>query len=380
MGVRIATHPSLQRKGYGTEAVRQLTSWLEHRKYDSSVKGASNDSSMPTSMKDGGSTGEVSLLEEELAPKKVPPLLTSVSEIPPPYELDWIGVLLGLTDILHDFFQKCGFKILYLKQYPSEDSGDHASILIHHLTPLEGQPRAKLILSHFAADFRIRFLRMLQGPFCQISTQLVMSIADPKAVLKDADEVNDTEVESQAPLTASSLLQFLSRDDMHRLELYSKSITEYDAVLDRVPTLALLFFGKRMPNVELTAMQCRVLIGLGCQRRTVDELAADFKTPKVQVIALLNKGLTRLTEHCMSLLEHQAGEELEKEIGSSALRPLESGALMPGGEFVKSSLKKEQKMTGAKIAVKLQRANENLLSLTDEHVVDAAEEDVRAQL
>jgi len=373
----------LHRKGYASEAVKQLVAWFEQR----SMGEESFGDAPKTKRSKASKGGDGGLLSEELAPREAPPLLESVAEAPPPYTLDYIGTSFGMTLDLYEFWHKAGFKPVYMRQTPHESTGEHSCILLRHLVPLERPPSAKAIVNHFNADFRQRFLRLLQGPFQHHPTRLALSILDPpteasssmaSAAGDEADNSLDVP-ESQSPLTAASLLQFLSRDDAHRLEQYGRNLVDYALVLDIVPALATLFLGRRLPGLHLSQAQCAMMVAVGCQHRTFDQVAADLKAPASQLLALFNKAMHKLSNYCRDLLVSQIEEEEDQAAASSggARRPLKSGEVLAGGKFVKDSLKTEQQAGAKKIQTGLDAQRQDLLSslMKEEYSVAAREED-----
>eukprot|EP00747_Dinoflagellata_sp_TGD_P214691 gnl/TRDRNA2_/TRDRNA2_87518_c0_seq1.p1 gnl/TRDRNA2_/TRDRNA2_87518_c0~~gnl/TRDRNA2_/TRDRNA2_87518_c0_seq1.p1 ORF type:complete len:578 (-),score=106.69 gnl/TRDRNA2_/TRDRNA2_87518_c0_seq1:137-1657(-) len=374
--VRIAAHPALQRKGYATEALKQLVAWFEQRTRSASSFEAKSQKE-DESAKDSAGGGE-GLLTEELKPRRVPPLLESVAEIPPPYALDYVGTSFGLTSELYEFWRKSEFRPVYLRQTAHEATGERSCILLRPLSPLESRRNvAGPIIEHFVSDFRMRFLRLLQGPFRDQPTRLALSIVDPPA--GDA-AVTESGVESQEPLTPTSLLQFLSRDDIHRLEQYGRNLVEYNLVLDLVPALASLYLGRRMPEAKLSHLQSAILLALGCQHRTVDQIAKEFDAPASQLLALFNKAIHKLAVQCRSLLERQVEEE-DPALAGGERRPLKSGEVMAGGTFVKESLVAEQRGAAKKVGAKLDAARQELLStLTDEYSVAPGAAELRDAL
>jgi N-acetyltransferase 10 len=339
--------------------------------------------------KGAASSGDGGLLAEELAPREAPPLLQSVSEAPPLYALDYIGTSFGMTLNLYEFWHKAGFKPVYMRQTAHDATGEHSCILLRHLVPLERPPAAAGIVNHFNADFRQRFLRLLQGPFQQQPTRLALSVLDPPteassslALASGDDAKSSVDVpESQSPLTAASLLQFLSRDDLHRLEQYGRNLVDYALVLDFVPALATLFLGRRMPGVHLSQAQCAMMVAVGCQHRTFDQVAADLGAPVSQLLALFNKAMHKLSNYCRDLLVSQIEEEEDQDAAVSSSgasrRPLKSGEVLAGGKFVKESLKEAQDAGAKKVQASLDTQRQDLLTslMKDEYSVAARGED-----
>lgn len=393
--VRIATHPALHRKGYASEAIKQLATWFEEKSrgegsFEAAGTVGGRKRKGKNSSADAAGSGD-GLLAEDLAPREAPPLLEPVAEIPPPYSIDYLGTSFGLTLELYEFWHKSGFRPVYLRQTAHEATGEHSCILLRTLSPLERATAAGPIVEHFTADFRQRFLRLLQGPFRGQPTKLALSIIDPQidmaADSSDTTEIADS-VESQAPLTAATLLQFLSRDDVHRLEQYGRNLVEYALVLDLVPALAQLFLGRRMPQVRLSHLQCAIMVALGCQHRTMDQIAADLGAQSSQLLSKFNQAMHKLANYCRGLLEKQVEEEDLEEVaaaggstGSSARRPMKSGEVIAGGQFVKESLKADQEAAAKKVNRKLDAARQELLSsLKDEYSVAPGEGDFHEAL
>lgn len=374
--VRIATHPSLQRKGYAAEAMRQLVAWLEQRARGDRSFG---ESAAAKGRRGQDAQGSKGLLEEDLKPREMPPLLEAVAEIPPPYQLDYVGTSFGLTTDLYEFWRKCKYQPVYLRQMPHSSTGEHSCIMLRTLKPLEGESRAAPIIDHFVGDFRLRFLRLLQGPFREQPTRLALSVVDPPTDTGSGvgvDRADEGVAESQAPLTATSMLQFLSRDDVHRLEQYGKNLVEYGLILDIVPTVAMLFLGRRMPEVRLSPLQCAILVAVGCQHRTVDTLAKEFSVPPAQLLALFNKAIHKVANHLRTLLERQVEDE-----DPEVKRRVELGSVMAGGKVIQESLQTDQQAAGQKVSKKLQAARDELFSsLGEEFAVAANEDDLREAL
>lgn len=70
--------------------------------------------------------------------------------------------------------------------------------------------------------------------------------------------------------------------DLKRLESYANNMLDYHVILDLMPTVANLYFQKRLGSskvsedgegqVRLTAVQSSILLALGVQRKTLEDL------------------------------------------------------------------------------------------------------------
>jgi N-acetyltransferase 10 len=77
---------------------------------------------------------QVLLLEENVKPRTdLPPLLIGLHERRPE-KLHYLGVSFGLTQSLFNFWQKRKFVPVYVRQTPSDITGEHTCVL---LKPLE---------------------------------------------------------------------------------------------------------------------------------------------------------------------------------------------------------------------------------------------------
>ena len=58
--------------------------------------------------------------------------------------------------------------------------------------------------------------------------------------------------------------------DLKRLESYAQNLLDYHVILDLLPTVATLYFEKRLGEVRLSAIQSSLLLGMGLQRKSVE--------------------------------------------------------------------------------------------------------------
>lgn len=61
--------------------------------------------------------------------------------------------------------------------------------------------------------------------------------------------------------------------DLKRLESYANNMLDYHVILDLLPAVASLYFEGRLgDDVKLSAVQASILLGLGLQRKTIEEV------------------------------------------------------------------------------------------------------------
>lgn len=62
---------------------------------------------------------------------------------------------------------------------------------------------------------------------------------------------------------------------MKRLESYANNALDYHVVLDLLPVVANLYFDRRLgPDVRLTVAQSSILLSLGLQRKSIEDIEA----------------------------------------------------------------------------------------------------------
>jgi N-acetyltransferase 10 len=90
-------------------------------------------------------------------------------------------------------------------------------------------------------------------------------------------------------LTALELSVLFTPYDLKRLESYANNMLDYHVILDLLPTVASLYFENRFvvdqeqhPGVEdikLSAIQSSILLAIGLQRKSVEEIEVGLFTP-----------------------------------------------------------------------------------------------------
>ncbi|KAJ7084737.1 GNAT acetyltransferase 2-domain-containing protein [Mycena crocata] len=307
--VRVACDPDYAGMGYGSRALEALNSFYSGEYYNFDEA----ESAAPSYPNLGDFDPATSDLQTETpvvrSVSSMPPLLQRLSERKPEI-LDYLGVSYGLTGQLLRFWKRAGYVPLYLRQTASELTGEHSCVMVRGLnSSSDGQEW----LGEFAKDFRRRFISLLSYKFREFGSVTALSILEAvNAGLKavDADPSKSRE------LTSTELSHLLTPFDLKRLEAYANNMLDYHAILDLVPTISSLFFEKRMNStgeegdVRLSAVQSAILLGLGLQRKSVEEIEMELTLPVSQTLALFSKVIRKTTKRLVGIQKAAIGADI----------------------------------------------------------------------
>ncbi|KAL6744873.1 tRNA binding domain-containing protein, partial [Haematococcus lacustris] len=217
------------------------------------------------------------------------------------------GVSYGLTQQLYNFWRKCGFQPLYLRQSASDTTGENTLIM---MTALEHPDVAggTAWLDPFVRDFKQRFMVLLGGAFRTLPAALALSIIDPKLSWSEAD--SQTAVQSGTSVTRLDGGP-LTPYDLKRLHAYSNNLVDYHLVLDLLPPLTAAYFAGRLP-ASLSYAQAAILVVLGLQQRTLEDCDTELSLPPNQVLALFSKAVRKLYGHLRAVKEADLERSLPK--------------------------------------------------------------------
>eukprot|EP00835_Amoeboradix_gromovi_P002543 NODE_147_length_17537_cov_0.265627.p1 type:complete len:987 gc:universal NODE_147_length_17537_cov_0.265627:14855-11895(-) len=272
--VRIATHPSFQRMGYGKYAVEQLIKYYHNELY--------TESSM-ASLKERGDVDYVAQSDNVLAPM-LSPLDSSV-----PPQLAYLGVSFGLTTDLYKFWNKLDFKMVYIRQSMNDMTGEHTAIM------LRNNDKCEDFIRDFQSSLLDRFMVLLSYDFK--SFPLDLSIM----VLKGLKQFE------MALVDESSIVHHYSIASIKRLKYFTMNIVDYHVILDLFPKIAhdvnLELIKNENGVLQLSGVLKSILLGIGLQRKQIHEISQEMKIPNSQVLALLTKGVKRVYSSLEELLK-----------------------------------------------------------------------------
>lgn len=351
--VRIATHPDYQRMGYGARALQLL-----HQYYENKLPSLHADSVLVSSAADSTeqrplvaadaddqrlSTAAVDSDDERVVPRAhLPPLLVRLHERAPE-RLQYTGVSFGVTEALLGFWKRSGYVPVYARQTPNQLTGEHTFIMLRlldrdHETTDESSASPRW-LADFFVDFRRRFVTLLSYQFSSFPVSLALSVLENRNVDTDVSgssagksanqstgsaetgSAGDRGGSGESVLTCDQLREHITCYDLRRLELYANNMADYHLITDLLPPLARLHVLRRLVSVteyRLSPVQTCLLIGLGLQHKSVDQLATELGLASSQLLGLFSRTVRRLTGCVRSVFEQQVASGSASGPGAAA--------------------------------------------------------------
>ncbi|XP_045539427.1 RNA cytidine acetyltransferase [Papilio machaon] len=281
--VRIATHPSYQRMGYGKRALQQLAAY-----YSGDIP-CLDETASDDEDKTNGQTD--TLHTESIVPRTKPPtLLKRLTEVSPEH-LDYLGTSFGLTESLLKFWKSQKYVPVYLSQKANELTGEHSCIMLRAMS--EGT-----WLSEYSADFRRRFCRLLPRALRKLSASLALTTL-----------LNDHVTVHKPVLTKQLINEQVSGHDLGRLESYCRQQADYRLITDLLTPLAYLVFHTKAP-LKLDAVQQVIFVAMGFQMKDVDDIASELGLPGSQILAKFYEACKKINATVNSVLEDTVAKEI----------------------------------------------------------------------
>ncbi|KIW07929.1 uncharacterized protein PV09_01836 [Verruconis gallopava] len=303
--VRIATNPEYMNMGYGSKALQLLTDFYEGKFMNLSEQEPREEEHMVrvTDAELENST----LLQDNVKVRDIsamPPFFARLHERRPP-TLDYMGVSYGLTQPLLKFWNRGGFAPVYLRQTPNDLTGEHTSVMIRALHKDENDVSW---LGAFARDFHHRFLNLLSYQFRTFPASLSLTI--------DASALKGSELDTSSPpkpLSKAELDEIFSPFDLKRLDKYADQMLDYHVILDLLPTIATLYFSGRLKDaVSLSRVQQSILLAVGLQRKTIEDLEKELNLAVSQLLGLFVKIMRKFSTAFRNMIEGAVAETMPK--------------------------------------------------------------------
>ncbi|KAL4887716.1 GNAT acetyltransferase 2-domain-containing protein [Aspergillus karnatakaensis] len=349
--VRIATNPEYLSMGYGSRALELLVDFFEGKFTDLSENIADAQEEMVRVTDE--ELANSNLLDDNIQVRDIrsmPPLFGKLSERRPD-ELDYLGVSYGLTSALHKFWKRASFSPVYLRQTPNDLTGEHSCVMLRTLTT--GTNDASW-LGAFARDFHRRFVSLLSYQFRTFPSILSLSIGESATAGANLDLSL-----TPPPLRKSDLDAAFSPFDLKRLDSYANNLLDYHVILDLVPTLANWYFSGRLDKVSLSGVQKSILLAIGLQRKSFDDVEKETTLQSSQLLAMFLKIVRKFSTHFRALQESAVAEALpaqtapateatdaHDEVVEERFKPLETSLddeLKAGGDEVNAEMREKQR-------------------------------------
>ncbi|KAK3608505.1 hypothetical protein CHS0354_010355 [Potamilus streckersoni] len=325
--VRIATHPDYQGMGYGSRALKLLQQY-----YEGSILSLDESTLQGEQEVRNTADEDVNLIEERLTPRKnLPPLLLKLSERKAE-RLDYMGVSYGLTSELLRFWKKAGYAPVYLRQTQNDLTGEHSCIMLKVLRETDHVEGETEWLEAFWKDFRRRFISLLSYQFRTFKCALSLNILQHKLFkTSEKERISRKEVE-----------MMITKYDVKRLELYSQNMVDYHLIMDLVPIISRMFFLDQL-DIHLSAVQSGLLLGMGFQHKSVEDLEKELDLPSSQILGLFNKIIRKVVQHLNKILEEDVEKQLigRKEINLEPVKQTIDEELDEAAAEVEKQQKKE---------------------------------------
>lgn len=290
-------------------------------------------------------------------PKTLPPLLLRMSE-KRPIALDYLGVSYGLTNNLHKFWKREGFAPVYLRQTATELTGEHSCVMIR---PIEGKENSWL--GAFAKDFHKRFLQLLSFSFRNFSATLGLMIVESAQMGAKLDSNGLVKSLDKAQLDA-----LLSPFDLKRLESYANNMLDYHVIVDMIPLIAQLYFSGALGSaVALSPVQQAIVMAIGLQRKSVEDLEKELNLPNQQILAMFIKIIRKVANHFRILLTESIAATLPTEDAGKrkAITATEDGEGQDGFKPLEQSLQDDLDEGGKEVMAAFREKQKDLINSMD---------------
>lgn len=344
--VRIATNPNYQNMGYGTRALQLIYDYYSGN-FEVNLSEDSGENGSISKRNDHQGDDFEEDTEENLKPRSnLPPLLMELEERKAE-RLDYLGVSFGLTPDLLKFWKRNQYVPIYIRQTPSDITGEHSCIMLRRIKQDDNQASDELMavdgedgavienspdwLKMFFEEFRTDFIELLVHQFRHFSPQLALSI------LRAMRTKNATS--NQPEISRQELYKFfLTSRKLAILELYSKTLVDYHQIMPLMFRLSKLYFMDWLPqSVDLSAVQSAIFISMGIQGKSVNQTAQELNLEPTQLLGLFNRSVKKIETYLRSLEEKSVAKEIGQE-DQEVIRQVGAPTEAPNLQPVKMSL------------------------------------------
>ncbi|KAL6568995.1 hypothetical protein OROGR_000720 [Orobanche gracilis] len=292
--VRIATHPSAMRLGYGSAAVKLLARYFEGQLTTVSELDVEE---VPNNIQSTiiEAAEKASLQEETIKPRSdLPPLLAPLRERRPE-KLHYLGVSFGLTLDLFRFWRRHSFSPFYVGSVPvkiNKVTGEYTCMVLRPLNndDIEAGGDQLGFFSPFYQVFKKSFTMHLNRASRHMDYNLAMSILDPKIKFSDVCPTSSSSGESLSSIGE------LMPTFMEKLDAYINNLVDHHLIEEYLGDLARSYFWGKIP-VSLSYTEASVLLSMGLQAKSISDIQKEMKSERNQILALFMKLMKKFNKY-----------------------------------------------------------------------------------
>ena len=169
-------------------------------------------------------------------------------------------------------------------------------------------------LSAYTGDFRKRMVNLLGFEFRKLNGSLAYQfVAKEKSEQNQLSAIESGVEESAVAkgVTKAMLEQHITLFDLKRLESYAKNLVDFHLIMDLVPTIAKLYFLILPQGVPtLSYVQAALLVGMGLQFKTIDQMTEDLNLQAKQLLPVFNKAIRKFAKLFKEVFEHEIAMQM----------------------------------------------------------------------
>ncbi|KAG8429176.1 hypothetical protein GDO86_018128 [Hymenochirus boettgeri] len=92
--------------------------------------------------------------------------------------------------------------------------------------------------------------------------------------------------------------------------MYSRNMVDYHLIMDLIPSIARIFFLQQLGELSLSVAQSALLLGIGLQHKSVDQLEKEIELPSSQLMGLFNRIIRKIVQQFNRILEKAVEEDM----------------------------------------------------------------------
>ncbi|XP_036182162.1 RNA cytidine acetyltransferase isoform X4 [Myotis myotis] len=178
-------------------------------------------------------------------------------------------------------------------------TGEHSCVMLKTLAE-ESEAEQGAWLAAFWKDFRRRFLALLSYQFSTFAPPLALNIIQNRNIGKP----------SPPALRREELEALFLPYDLKRLEMYSRNMVDYHLIMDMIPAISRMYFLNQLGDLALSAAQSALLLGVGLQHKSVDQLEKEIELPAGQLMGLFNRIIRKVVKLFNEVQEKAIEEQM----------------------------------------------------------------------